>query len=112
MAEIDELRERCERKVATRKYMSTLSLCSAPLSHSLPYRPTADHLIIQHHSFTISIATAIKSRITVHKLTPSKKSNIDFGAEIRNADLENISEVDFDVIRRALYEHQVIIFKG
>lgn len=55
---------------------------------------------------------AIKSRISVHPITPSKGSSIDFGAELRGADLENISQVDFEVIRRALYEHQVIIFKG
>jgi xanthine dioxygenase len=64
-----------------------------------------------YHSLIIN-TMAIKSRITVHPVTPPKGSNIDFAAELRNADLENISEVDFDVIRRALYEHQVIIFKG
>ena len=55
---------------------------------------------------------AIKSRITVHEASTPKDSAIDFGAELRGADLENISEVDFEVIRRALYEHQVIIIKG
>ncbi|TKA61532.1 hypothetical protein B0A55_12407 [Friedmanniomyces simplex] len=60
----------------------------------------------------MAIAMAIKSRITVHKITPPKDSTVDFGAELRNANLEDISEVDFSVIRRALYEHQVIIFKG
>ena len=59
-----------------------------------------------------SPAMAIKSRISVHPITPPNGSTIDFGADLRDADLENISEVDFDVIRRALYEHQVIIFKG
>ncbi|KAK4546662.1 hypothetical protein LTR36_001880 [Oleoguttula mirabilis] len=54
---------------------------------------------------------AIKARITVHKVAPPKGSNIDFAAELRGADLENISEVDFDVIRRALYENQLILFK-
>ncbi|KAK3676249.1 hypothetical protein LTR78_003999 [Recurvomyces mirabilis] len=55
---------------------------------------------------------AIKSRITVHKLTPPKGSTIDFGAELQGADLGNISELDFDIIRRALYENQVLIFKN
>lgn len=55
---------------------------------------------------------AIQSKITVHKVTPPKGSNIDFGAEIRNADLENISEHDFAVIRQALYEHNVVLFKN
>ncbi|KAI7691805.1 Clavaminate synthase-like protein, partial [Hortaea werneckii] len=55
---------------------------------------------------------AIKSHITVHPLTNPKGSNIDFGAEVRGANLEHLSEEDFAVIRRALYENQVIIFKG
>lgn len=57
------------------------------------------------------IPMAIKSRIQIRKLTPPTGSDIDFGAELQGADLENINEEDFDVIRRALYEHQVIIFK-
>ncbi|KAF2763862.1 Clavaminate synthase-like protein [Teratosphaeria nubilosa] len=55
---------------------------------------------------------AIQSKITVHKLAPPKGSNIDFGAEIRGADLENLNQTGFDVIRKALYENQVLIFKG
>ena len=55
---------------------------------------------------------AIKSLITVQPLTPAKGSSIDFGAELCNADLENLSDFDFDVIRNALYEHQLIIFKA
>jgi len=55
---------------------------------------------------------AIKSHIQVRKLTPPKGSDIDFGAELYGADLENVSEIDFEVIRRALYEHQVVIFKN
>ncbi|KAI5356848.1 putative TauD/TfdA-like domain, taurine dioxygenase TauD-like superfamily [Septoria linicola] len=55
---------------------------------------------------------AIKSSISVHKVTPPQGSKYDIGAELRGADLENLTEVDFDVIRRALYEHQVILFKN
>lgn len=55
---------------------------------------------------------AIQSKITVHKVAPQKGSSIDFGAEIRGADLENITEYDFAVIRQALYEHNVVLFKG
>lgn len=55
---------------------------------------------------------AIHSKITVHKITPPKGSDIDFGAEIRGADLENISATDFAIIRQALYEHSVVLFKG
>lgn len=55
---------------------------------------------------------AIKSNITVHKTTPSAGSTVDFGAEIIGADLEALNETDFDIIRRALYRNQVIIFKN
>lgn len=55
---------------------------------------------------------AIKSNITVHPLSPPTGSRVEFGAELRGADLENISETDWDVIYNALYNYQVIIFKG
>jgi len=55
---------------------------------------------------------AIQSKITVHPIAPPKGSRFDFGAELRNADLENLTESDFDIIQRALYENQVILFKG
>ena len=55
---------------------------------------------------------AIQSKITVHKIAPHSGSKIDFGAEVRGADLETISQTDFEIIRKALYEHQVIIFKN
>jgi len=54
----------------------------------------------------------VKSPITVHPITPPAGSKYDFAAEIRNANLENITEADFAVIYRALYEYQVIMFKG
>ena len=52
------------------------------------------------------------STITVHPLTPPKGSTYDFGAEIHNADLENLSTADEEVIKTALYTHQVILFKN
>lgn len=55
---------------------------------------------------------AIKSRITVHKLAHKDGSAVDFGAELKGADLENLNDIDFDIIRTALYENQVIIFKN
>jgi alpha-ketoglutarate-dependent taurine dioxygenase len=55
---------------------------------------------------------AIHSKIIVQPITPPPGSRYDIGAELRNADLENISDADFEVIRRALYSHQVILFKG
>ena len=50
---------------------------------------------------------AIKSGITVHPI-PGKP----FGAEVRGANLEDISPSDFDSIRRALYTHSLIVIKG
>ena len=67
------------------------------------------------HSYayaTISDPMAIHSKITVHKITPPKGSKVDFGAEIQGANLESINEADFAIIRRALYEHNVVLFKG
>lgn len=55
---------------------------------------------------------AIKSNITVHKVPLPVGASYDIGAEIRGADLENLTEVDFDIIRKALYENQVVVFKN
>lgn len=71
-------------------------------------RFTSHHIPPLRSYATISNAS---SNITVHKITPPSGSSFDFGAEIRGADLENISQDDFAVIRRALYENQVILFK-
>ncbi|KAF2692035.1 Clavaminate synthase-like protein [Lentithecium fluviatile CBS 122367] len=51
------------------------------------------------------------SRIIIHPITPPEGSTYDIGAELRNADLENISPADAAVIKNALYTHQVILFK-
>lgn len=52
------------------------------------------------------------SDITVHPITPPAGSSYDFGAELCGANLESISGADAEVIKKALYEHQVIIFKN
>lgn len=52
------------------------------------------------------------SCITVHPLPTPGGSKVSFGAELRGFDPKNISPSDFDVIRRALYENQVILFKN
>jgi len=52
------------------------------------------------------------STITIHPLTPPAGSTYDFGAELHNADLENLSAADAEVIKSALYHHQVILFKN
>ncbi|KAH7076971.1 hypothetical protein BKA63DRAFT_294012 [Paraphoma chrysanthemicola] len=55
---------------------------------------------------------ATTSSITVHKIEPQPGSTFDFGAEIRGADLENITESDAEIIIRALYENQVVLFRN
>lgn len=56
--------------------------------------------------------TVPESPITVTPLTPPPNSTINFGATINNANLQKLTPADFAVIRKALYEHQVIIFKN
>ncbi|KAF2035675.1 Clavaminate synthase-like protein [Setomelanomma holmii] len=55
---------------------------------------------------------ATTSPITVHKIEPRAGQSFDFGAELRGADLENISESDAAAIIKALYENQVVLFKN
>ncbi|KAK6219376.1 hypothetical protein LQW54_002364 [Pestalotiopsis sp. IQ-011] len=39
-------------------------------------------------------------------------SDIDFGAEVSGLDLENLTDDDFDKLRRALYENQVVVIRN
>lgn len=55
---------------------------------------------------------AATSCITVHPLPTPNHSKVSFGAELQGADLENITSSDFEVIKNALYENQLILFKG
>ncbi|KAK4450033.1 hypothetical protein QBC34DRAFT_403558 [Podospora aff. communis PSN243] len=52
------------------------------------------------------------SSAVVTPLTPPEGSKIDFGAAISGIDVENLSDADFDVIRNALFTHQVLVFKN
>ncbi|KAI3532891.1 TfdA family Taurine catabolism dioxygenase TauD [Colletotrichum costaricense] len=52
------------------------------------------------------------SRITVQPIVPAADSDVDFGATISNADIENLTDADFDVIREALFKHQVLVIKN
>ncbi|CAM1509754.1 Fc.00g000890.m01.CDS01 [Cosmosporella sp. VM-42] len=52
------------------------------------------------------------SRATVEPIAPPKDSAIDFGAIVSNVDIENLTDADFDIIRDALFKHQVIVFKN
>src|SRR5579862_302921 len=54
----------------------------------------------------------ITSAISVHPFQQqSVGSKIDFGAELRNVDLSNITPADFHVIRDTLYRYQVVLIK-
>ncbi|KAI1374513.1 Clavaminate synthase-like protein [Hypoxylon crocopeplum] len=52
------------------------------------------------------------SQVVVEPLTFPKSSGIKFGAAVRNADIEHLTDADFDVIHDALFTHQVLVFKG
>jgi len=43
---------------------------------------------------------------------PSSTSAVDFGVEIDNVDLENLSDADFEIIRNALYHSHVVVLKN
>lgn len=52
------------------------------------------------------------SSITVHPLPCRADARYTIGALLCGANLERLSSSDEDIIKRALYEHQVIIFKN
>jgi alpha-ketoglutarate-dependent taurine dioxygenase len=60
----------------------------------------------------INMTIATPSKITVHPFQQPKGSKVDFGAELRNVDLSNVTEADFDIISNALYNHQVVLIKN
>ncbi|GAP85692.2 putative family Taurine catabolism dioxygenase [Rosellinia necatrix] len=49
--------------------------------------------------------------ITVEPLTFPKESAIDFGAEVSNVDIENLTDDEFAVIHDALFRHQLLVFR-
>ncbi|KAI9825327.1 MAG: hypothetical protein M1819_000573 [Sarea resinae] len=50
---------------------------------------------------------------TVHPLSPPGiPDEFNFGAEVRNLDLNKLNDADFDVLYNALYQHQVVVVKG
>jgi xanthine dioxygenase len=51
------------------------------------------------------------SAVTIHPFPVSEDSEVDFGAELRNVNLSNITLEDFTVIRNAVYTYQVILIK-
>jgi alpha-ketoglutarate-dependent taurine dioxygenase len=55
---------------------------------------------------------AVKTLQVKPLAAPSVTSKVDFGVEIHNADIENLSEEDFQTIRQALYNHHVVVLKN
>lgn len=53
---------------------------------------------------------AVKT-IEVKPLVVPSTSAVDFGVEISNVDLENLSDSDFAIIRDALYHSHVVVLK-
>jgi len=54
---------------------------------------------------------AVKA-LKVRPLATPASSAIDFGVEIDNVDIENLSEQDFEAIRTALYNYHVVVLKN
>ncbi|KAK7748916.1 Alpha-ketoglutarate-dependent xanthine dioxygenase xan-1 [Cytospora paraplurivora] len=52
------------------------------------------------------------SVITVRPLSFPEGSGIKFGAVVDNVDVENLTDADFAVLRDALFNHQVLLFKN
>ena len=50
-------------------------------------------------------------QMQVKRIDAPEGSAIDFGAEIQYADLENLTDADFQIIHRALYESAVVVVK-
>lgn len=55
---------------------------------------------------------AVKTLEVKPLAAPSHTSEVDFGVEIHNVDLENLTEENFQIIREALYNHHVIVLKN
>lgn len=43
---------------------------------------------------------------------PSATSQVDFGVEIHNVDIENLTDEDFETIKNSLYNSHVVVLKG
>lgn len=56
---------------------------------------------------------AVKNILQITPLSPpSATSQVDFGVEISNVDLEQLNDADFDLIRTALYTSHVVVLKN
>ncbi|KAI9807220.1 MAG: hypothetical protein M1825_005938 [Sarcosagium campestre] len=55
--------------------------------------------------------TVIHPTIQMRPLRVTPPSKVDFGVELHNVDVENLSEVDFEFIKTVLYDYQVVVIK-
>ncbi|GFP51983.1 alpha-ketoglutarate-dependent xanthine dioxygenase xan-1 [Trichoderma asperellum] len=59
-----------------------------------------------------SYATIASSRASIQPLTHRPGSSVQFGAVVQGVGINKISDADFDIIKDALYRHQVLVFKA
>ncbi|KAI1649064.1 Clavaminate synthase-like protein [Daldinia loculata] len=52
------------------------------------------------------------THITVEPLHVADNHGVNFGAVVHNANIDNLTDVDFEIIRNALFIHQVLVFKN
>ncbi|KAI9155439.1 Alpha-ketoglutarate-dependent xanthine dioxygenase xan-1 [Paramyrothecium foliicola] len=52
------------------------------------------------------------SQITIEALPVPPGSEINFGATATNVDVEHLTDADFDILRDALFTHQVLVLKN
>ncbi|OBT62165.1 hypothetical protein VE03_08380, partial [Pseudogymnoascus sp. 23342-1-I1] len=50
--------------------------------------------------------------LSVKPIEKPSGSAIDFGVEIEGVDIENLTDAEFEVVRNALFEKQIVVFKG
>ena len=77
-------------------------------SASIPSQQTRAASVLQ----SSNMPHATESFPTVHPITHGPNSKLNLGAEIRNANLEHLDDEGFAVIEKALYEHNVVLFKS
>lgn len=90
------------------EFWLVLRLISKSKTSSFPSLPITIQLTIHQPRMPQSTS----SGITVHPLPVRADARYNIGIQLCGADLECLSPSDEDVIKHALYEHQIIIFKN
>ncbi|PTB66249.1 Clavaminate synthase-like protein [Trichoderma citrinoviride] len=54
----------------------------------------------------------VASRASIHPIAHPPGSGIRFGAVVHGVNVDKISDADFDIIKDALYKHQILVFKA